>query len=99
MAATIFQGEHHLGQLLCLHLMAKILLADIPVLAEDAGEVAAGEEDGARARVAHQGRLLPKVRSIAGHPGPPAGAAVAPLIFQAVHLAAAGTDLTGLEKS
>ena len=85
------------GQCLGGDLLPLIELADIVVLAEDAGEVAAGEEDGAGARAAYEGRLLPEMGRIAVDPGLPANPAKAALILKAVDFAAAGADVARLQ--
>jgi hypothetical protein len=46
MAALVLQREHHVGQCRRRDLPASVLLADVVVLAEDAGEVAARKEYG-----------------------------------------------------
>jgi hypothetical protein len=72
-------------------------LADIVVLAEYAEEIAAGEEDGAGAAAAHQGRLLPEVGSKAGNAREAAGATVAALVKETVHAADAGAKVARLQ--
>jgi len=95
MAALALQREHHVGESRRGDLPAHVLLADIVVLAEDAGQIAAGKEDGARAVATNEGRLFAEVRGKAGHSGPSPGTAEAAFIPQAVHAAAPGADLAG----
>ena len=59
--------EHDLRQAPHAHLVAEVARADLGVLAEDAAQGAAGEEDGARPGLARDGRLLPIVQGGAGH--------------------------------
>ena len=80
MAAAILQSQHHLGQVPRRDLPPGLLLADVIVLTEEAGEIAAGEEYGARAGTANKAVLLPEVGGVAGDACKPAGAAEAPLI-------------------
>jgi hypothetical protein len=47
-AALPLQGEHHPGQFIRLDLMPRALVADVPVLAKDAAQIAPAEENGAR---------------------------------------------------
>ena len=60
-AAARLQLEHDGGQLARSHLAPGTFLAGLPVLAEDAAEVAPAEEDVARAVPAAQAILLAEV--------------------------------------
>ena len=97
MAPEVLKPFHHRGQANGAYFGALIQLADLVVLAEDAGKVAAGEEDGAGAVHAHQGRLLAEVRSVAVDPGVPFSTAEAQLVLQAVDAAMSGADLAGFK--
>ena len=57
-ASLGLERQHHRGEFLRLHLASEPLLADLPVLAEDAAQAAPGEEDGPRARPTPQRVLL-----------------------------------------
>ena len=71
--------EHHLRQPLGGDGLAQAAVADVPVLAEDAAQVAAGEEDRPRAALADQDILLAEVRAVAMDQALAAGAADPPL--------------------
>jgi len=93
-AALGLQGEHHLRQFLRLHFSTGSLLADLPVLAEEAAQAAPGEEDGARAPGAAEWVLLAVVRPIAVDQGPYTGAADrSPDRLEAVHMAVTGAEV------
>lgn len=66
-AADRLQLQVPLGQLLGGQVEAVALVGDVVVLAEDAAQVAAAEEDGAAAVVALQARLLAEVRGDGVH--------------------------------
>src|SRR5439155_1719965 len=74
-AAPALELEHRLRQLLGTHLPALTHLAQLPVLAEHAAQVAEREEDRARAVPAAETVLLAEVREGRGHPGVAAGEA------------------------
>ena len=57
----ILELEHHVREACGRHLEAEALLRDLVVLAEDAAQRAAREEDGARAALARDRRLFPEV--------------------------------------
>ena len=61
-AAACLKVEEGLREIGDGEVVALALLADLPVLAEDAGEVAAGEEDGARPAPSDERALLAEVR-------------------------------------
>src|SRR5215218_7963929 len=79
-AADRLQLEHHLSEPLGRDELALHLPRDVVVLAEDAAEVAPGEEDRPRAAPAAKAVLLAEVREVGGDVGP------------AVDLAAARAD-------
>src|SRR3972149_682510 len=89
------QADHDAGQALGRDFLAAHLVADIVVLAEQATEVAAGEEDRAGAATADEWRLFAKVRAVAGDAGEVAALAVARRTGSAVNVAGAGTERTG----
>jgi len=91
-AASLLQPHHHPGKGRRLQIDSLVLLAYLVVLAEDAGQVASGEEYGARSVLAHQGRLFPIMWPGAAHPGQAADATKSPIPGQPVNLAAAWTD-------
>src|SRR5918992_1987482 len=72
--AVLLELEHHAGQALAGDLLALDLPADVEVLAEDAAQVAAAEEDRARAAPAAQAVLLAEVREVGRHHRPSADA-------------------------
>jgi len=76
---------------------APVLLADLVVLAEDAGEVAAGKEYGPRAAATDEGRFLTEMRSEACYAGVSPAAAEAHVSGGAVGSAAPGADVAGLK--
>ena len=80
-ATKILEPFHNRCQANGAYFGAMIQLAYLVVLAEDAGQVAPGEEDGAGAARAHQRWLLAKVRSVAVDPGVPLSMAEAFLVF------------------
>jgi len=79
-AAAVLQAEHHRGQPPRGHRLAAYLPGDVEVLAEHAPQVAAGEEDRARAVVSAQAILLAEMREMRGDHGLPADRAQAALI-------------------
>lgn len=74
-----------------------IQLADLEVLAEDTGEIAAGKEDGAGATGSDKGRLLAKVRRVAVDPSLSLSSTEANLVFKAVDSTMSRTDLATFE--
>ena len=95
-AAHGLQGEHHLRQLVGADRAPRPLLADVPVLAEHAAQVAPGEEDGAGAAPATQRRFLAVVRAVARHHRLLAGPADRALdALEAIHPAIAGAQVAG----
>jgi hypothetical protein len=89
-AAQLLQLDHHRRQPFGLGLEAGPGLADVGVLAEDAAQVAAGEEDGAAAAPAAQAVFLAVVGEVAADPGEAAGQAGGRLVGQPVDAAVAG---------
>ena len=85
--AQVLQVDHDPGQVTVGDLHPVALVADVPVLAEAAAQVAVGEEDGAGAMRPHKRGFLPEVRRIAGHLCQPSGLAGAQLVLVAVHMA------------
>ncbi len=53
-APNLLQVEHHLRQVFILDFPSSSFMGDGPVLAEDAAQVAVGEEDGTRAMLSDQ---------------------------------------------
>ena len=74
-------------------------MADVPILAKDATEVAKAKEYCAAAIPALQDGLLPEVREGGADDGLPAGVAGALLVLQPVDLTQSGTDLALLQLS
>ena len=66
MAAGPFQGKHDFGQLFCRDRLALAQMADIPVLAKHAFQIATGEENGARPGSANQDTFFAKMGTKAG---------------------------------
>jgi len=81
------QLQHHRGQPPRGHRLAVKLPGDVEVLAEHAPQVAAGEEDRARAVLAAQAILLTEMREMRGDDRLPADRAQAALIGEPVDLA------------
>ena len=73
--ALSLQYQHHPGQLFRFHFMAQALLADLPVLAEDAAQAAPGKEEGARAVHPAQWVFFTVMRAVTVDPGTHTGAA------------------------
>src|SRR5271157_1269640 len=88
--ALTLKIEHKLGDLLRGALRADGLLADVPVLAEDAAQVAQAEEDRPRSIPAAQAILLAEVGEGAGDPCITAGMADPRLVLHAVDVAIPG---------
>jgi hypothetical protein len=91
-AADRLELEHHLGEPLGRDELTAHLPRDVVVLAEDAAEVAAGEEDRPRAASAAQAVLLAEVREVRGDDGVPADRTETGHVRPPVDLAAARTD-------
>ena len=89
-AALALKIEHQSGELLRWALGADGLLADVPVLAEDAAQVAQAEEDRPRAIPAAQAVLLAEVGEGAGDPSIPASVTDPRLVLHAVDMAVPG---------
>ncbi len=89
LAAQILKSQHGCGDLGRTLFPPPTEMAEIVVLAEHAGQIAAGEEDRARTSATHQWRLLTVVRPGTRHPGEGTGPALAQLAGQSVHSAAA----------
>ena len=88
-AAPFLEGEHHGRQLLTADRAALTKLADGVVLAEDAAKMTVGEEYRPGAVPAYQGRLLTRVRSVAGDDNPVRDVALAAFPGEAVNAALA----------
>jgi hypothetical protein len=73
-------------------------VADFKVLAKRTEKVAMGEKNRPRTPRSDKRILLSKMRGITGKDGMSAGAAIPPLVFQAVYLAVSGTQSAGLQK-
>src|SRR5215211_5067401 len=91
-AAERLQLEHHLSEPLGRDELALHLPRDVVVLAEDAAEVAPGEEDRPRAAPAAKAVLLAEVREVGGDDRLPPDRAEAGDVGPAVDLAAARAD-------
>ena len=91
-AADRLQLEHHLGEAHRAGALAAYVPGDVVVLAEDAAQVAAREEDRARAAPAAKAVLLAEVREVRGDDGAAADRAQALLVDAAVDLAAPRAD-------
>jgi len=78
MATLGLEMEHHEGHFFRFYLPALAQLADLVVLTKLASQVAPGEEDGPRAMIPHQGRLLAEMGVVTGNHGPLPGAASGP---------------------
>ena len=90
------EGQHHLGQAGRGHPLASDLPGDVVVLAEHTAQVAAGEEDRARAVPTPQAVLLPEVWEVGGDHGLAADGAQPLVVGQAVHLAQPRADATAI---
>jgi hypothetical protein len=93
--ALLLELQHHRRELVRLHLAPDALLADLPVLTEDAAQVAPAEEDRARAAPAADRILLAVVRTEAVHHRAAPGPAHGPLFgLEPIHVAVARTEIT-----
>jgi hypothetical protein len=88
-AASALKGQGNVGYLPGRPRQALGCLADVGVLAEQAREVAAGEEDGPAASAAHKAWLFPEMRAGGCHHRLTADAAVADPPGLAIHSAPA----------
>jgi hypothetical protein len=61
MAAYFLELDHHVRQVFIFNFLSSSLMGDGPVLAEDAPQVAVGEEDGARSIFTRYGHLFAKM--------------------------------------
>jgi len=68
-AAQILEVEHHPGQLGGLGFAAFAEVADLEILAEEAKEIAVGEEDRPRSPCSHQRVLFYEMGAMAGNHG------------------------------
>ena len=96
-AALRLQGEHHGGELIERNLVAAPVVRDVVVLAENTGEVAVGEEDGARSAAPHERPLLSEVRVKRRDDGQRAAAAFPAFPGHAVHAAAMRAERAGAD--
>ena len=62
LAPSLLEGQHHGGQIANLHITSRPPVADVPVLAEDAPQVAMREEDSAGTTNSYKRSFLTKVR-------------------------------------
>lgn len=92
-AAAILEVEHDPGELVGADAPAFVFVAGLPVLTEDAAQVAAGEEDGPGTAPASEAVLFAVVRTVAGYPGEATAVAEPGLAGVAGGLASAGTHL------
>jgi len=90
-AAQGLQPQRQIGDPLCRQLLAAAPLADVPVLTEDAAQVAHPEEDRSAAVPAAQAVLLAEVREGGGDDGEAPRAARPPLVAEAVRTTVART--------
>lgn len=91
------QFEHDVDQPLGGHGRAALVLADVEVLAEDAAQVALGEENRAAAAPSAQAVLLTQVREVTADAGLASGAAGSGFTRQPVDAALARAGLAGLQ--
>jgi hypothetical protein len=92
------QLQHHVGEFPGLDFAAVPFLADVPVLAVHATEIAPAEKDRARAIPAAQRILLTMVWAMAVHDGPFTGSAYGTLDRpQPIHTAVTATEITILQ--
>jgi hypothetical protein len=87
------QFEHDGGKVARVNLLRFLMaLADLVILAEAAGEAAAGQKNSAGTAPADQRLLFTKMRSVTGNPSQGTGGAAAGFSSQPVDTAAAGTE-------
>src|SRR5262249_42635939 len=91
-AATLLEVKHHQGQLARRCKLTFHLPTSLEVLAEDAAQITAGEEDGAGAAPAAQAVFFTKMGKVAANGRVPAYPAYGELIGQPVNVAVAGTE-------
>ena len=91
--ALIPQAEKQLPQLRHRQRAACLPPADLPVLAENAAEIAAGEEHGPGPPAAADAGLLPEMSGRPGHPGQGRGEAHSAAAFPPDSPAGAGADI------
>src|SRR5215472_6270866 len=91
-AAALLEVQHHQGQLARRCEFAFHLPTSLKVLAEDAAQITAGEEDGAGAAPAAQAVFFTKMGKVAANGRVPAYPADGELIGQPVNVAVAGTE-------
>src|SRR5437763_14792829 len=91
-ASDRLQLEHHRREPVGRHPLAADPPRDVVVLAENAAQVAAGEEDRPRAATPSQAVLLPEVRKVGGDYGVASDRAEALYVVAAVDLAEPGAD-------
>jgi len=84
--AGVLELKHDGGELGGIEFATSGEVADVIVLAEDAAETAAGEEDGAGAVGADEGALFTKVGAEGGDAGLATGTAEAVLVGAAVNI-------------
>jgi hypothetical protein len=95
--SPMLESKHHPRKLLRRRLQAPVLVADIPVLAKDAPQVAPGEEDSPGTPTSHEGRFFPKMGTIAGDEEPGIAAADPNFPRQPIDPAFLSTKATMLE--
>ena len=98
MATQVLKTQHDLAQTLVAEERAVAAMADLPVLAIGAQEIAVAEEDRAGAVAAHQRRLLPEMRVGRGHLNARGGSAHARFALQPVDSAPSRTELATAKK-
>jgi hypothetical protein len=101
-AALRLKLEHHLSNALrrlAVWYDARLdRLAEVVILAEDAAQVAVGEEDGARSVPPPEAVLFSEVREVAPDHGVSTGLTGGPAILQPIDAAVAWTDATLLQR-
>jgi hypothetical protein len=95
MASSFLQLQHHGGQGVSVYLPPLTPVADFPVLAEKAIQVAVGEENGPGTKIAYKLGFLSEMGMTAVEHGLGRGTAVPQFILEAVDATFPGTKITG----
>ncbi|MEE9568245.1 MAG: hypothetical protein V3W37_02575, partial [Candidatus Binatia bacterium] len=96
-AAPFLQGEHGLGNFVSRLLGPDGLLANVPILTENATEIAEAEEDGPRAVPPAEADLLAEMREGARNPCVPTRTANTRFIYETVHVTVSWTGAAVLQ--
>ncbi|BCS96871.1 hypothetical protein DSLASN_25030 [Desulfoluna limicola] len=95
LTSHLLNREHHSSQGPVIHLMPFHVMADLPILAEKAPQVASGKKEGSRPPCSHKAGFFAIVRAIRRQDRPRTDPAEAPLPAGAIHTATTGTESAG----